>query len=90
MAPQQIDEALSELDYERIHKAMVATNWKWAFLSGEGMRTPSVPEIKKYARESLERFLQTGATYSSCGGFTCRRYPTDTVEICFELDSACL
>ena len=57
-----IDEIMDNFDFEKVHKAMTALDWKW----GKGI--PDVWELKKSAR----RLLKTSIEENTCigtGGF---------------------
>lgn len=58
----KVEEIMSHLDFFRIHRTMIALDWKWALIR-EGKYVndiPSLEEIKTTARECLERGHSTG------------------------------
>lgn len=49
-----IDEIMEEFNFARVHKAMVALDWKWAFIENK------IPSIESLRKES-ERLLRDAA-----------------------------
>jgi hypothetical protein len=45
----EIDEIMDEFDFERVHKVMVALNWKWQC----GDELPSIADLRRHARTLL-------------------------------------
>lgn len=90
-----IEKIVEEIDWKKIHKAMVCVDWTWATCGG----TPTVDELKQRAREQLEEVaiqaLCNKENYTlSCGGIetSARFYEDDdesgwTLECKFVLDS---
>jgi hypothetical protein len=65
MATEQemIDEIMDCFEFEKVHKTMVALDWKWVSCK----EVPELHEIKKAAREHLKRAIAEGTSWS--GGF---------------------
>jgi hypothetical protein len=70
----KIDEIMDRFDFDRVHKAMVALNWKWV---GAGTsEVPSKYDLKRQARRLLNGAYETmcqedsdGRGYLATGGF---------------------
>lgn len=86
-----IDLVIEKFDFYKVHKAMDATNWKWAGKIGE--EVPSIRNIIDTAKDLLEKVMEhyeeTGETTSwATGGFTA--YISDEeigLSFCFEESS---
>lgn len=59
-------EVLNYIDFDKIHKTMIALDWKWAAI---GNYIPTVDDIKNFLSDKIENVLKYKQTYSS-GGFT--------------------
>ena len=89
-----IEKIIREVNWNKIHKAMVCVDWIWAPYG----RTPTVDELKQRAREQFEEVaiqaLYNKGDYTlSCGGIetSARFYEEDdepgwTLEFKFVLD----
>lgn len=75
----KIDDIMDTFDFARVHKAMVALDWKWAFCDG----APEEYELRKFARKLLKDACIHGST--SCGGFTAI-YEPDYLSLKFILE----
>jgi hypothetical protein len=80
--------SMLEINFERIHKAMVALDWKW----GMPGKIPTVEELKSevYGRlDAVGNAAMDGKYHrSSCGGFVVEYdNKEETVSIIFELTS---
>lgn len=74
VAPQELDRRLTQIaeimdffDFDKVHKAMVALNWKWA-MAEDGV--PQIWELRKEARRLLYQVAFSNCEMVSCGGFT--------------------
>jgi len=73
---QQIEDIMAEVNFEKIHKTMVALDWKW---SKDTMRVPTVDEIKEEGLYLLNRAAELEVdtelpvSYASCGGLYARK-----------------
>lgn len=59
--------------WENVHKAMVATNWVWAFgrdKYGENKGTPDITTMKNFAFGLLKQAYDNGTGSVGSGGFT--------------------
>ena len=72
---------LSDTDFESIHKAMTALDWKWVSEVDGSESTPTVDELKSKAAEILgviveqhSRIPTTGYFIKGSGGFTGEYY----------------
>lgn len=79
-----IDEVMDWFDFDKVHKAMKALEWKWAgCLNG----VPEVPELRKKARELLKYCLEAPKdTYTGTGGFVAEKRG-DLLFLRFEVSS---
>lgn len=73
-------------DFERVHKAMEALNWKWSSADG----VPSIDELKEQAVDLLIRCFQHSEKnkedwIAATGGFEASSYYKEDGEIDFEL-----
>ena len=74
-----IEDILDHFDFEKVRKAMVALDWKWASVGD----VPSIADMRKTARTLLrycEEYVGDDAYYyTATGGFwACvRQYPGD-------------
>lgn len=73
----QIDEIMDYVDFGKIHKAMVALDWKW------GKYVPDEPEIRSAARRLLR---QCNTPYLGTGGLVVRRGEGEA-SLSFEVSS---
>ncbi len=64
---EQIDQIISHFDWGRVHKAMVALNWKWCSSSMENS-IPSIGELIVCATGLLND-VSPNDTYRATGGF---------------------
>jgi hypothetical protein len=64
----KIDYIIGKFNFERVHVAMTAVDWKWAKQSLVPTEVPSVARLKTTARHLLEVAYKEMTT-SSSGGF---------------------
>lgn len=65
---EQIDEIMDNFDFEKVHKMMMAVNWKWA--NKESLYSvPTVSELRTCARRLLYRTTDEGIYACGTGGF---------------------
>ena len=70
----EIDYIIGKFNFERVHVAMTAVDWKWAKQSLVPTAVPSVAWLKVTARHLLEVAYKERTT-SSSGGFLAEYYP---------------
>jgi len=58
----QINEIMDWFDFSRVHRTMIAVNWKWI------NEVPTEGEIRKKARELLKQLVQTKCIVVGTGG----------------------
>lgn len=69
-----VKKAISNFDFEKVHKAMVGTNWTWL----DKKEPPSVGELVLCAIDLLEKAHKMDIGYSvSTGGFTATKHHDD-------------
>lgn len=71
-----IDEVLRNFNFDSVHKAMVALDWKWAVpFSASEMEVPSLERIREQARDLLTQVWDDNEpdSLSSIGGFEAGR-----------------
>lgn len=98
-----LDEAIEnlheELDYDKIHKVMVALDWKWhtAIREGRALENPFNIPSNKLLKEEAARLLtlaindwnRNKSEYSvSCGGFSARISSAGSWKVSFEITEA--
>ena len=64
-----IDDIIDEFNFEKVHKAMTALDWKWAIpITGNDgtleLQVPSLSRLKKFARYLLINSIETGLCFS--------------------------
>lgn len=80
-----IDYILDNFDFEGVHKAMIALNWKWAGCGG----VPETPDLRKMARQLLKDSFEYGETNElGTGGFyTKYNKEQNTMSLSFQIDN---
>ena len=71
-----VAEVLADFDFDKVHKAMVAVEWKWGLEPG---RIPTRDELVACARGLLERIWDRGGE-ARLGGFVAGRWKEDAAE----------
>ena len=62
-----IDEILDEFDFEKVHRVMVALDWKWH----GSPDVPSIADLRRMARSLLQHVVESKGLHSvGTGGFT--------------------
>ena len=83
-----IESVVNELDFESIHKVMVALNWKWNFADKNHYvsRVPTIDDLKKHVILLTNDLLVKNLSETSCGGFTVKWYNNhhDTIRVSFK------
>lgn len=59
---EQVDETLDQFDFQRVHHAMKAMEWRWA--TKNGLVVPTLGEIRAEARRLLEYVADN--SYANC------------------------
>ena len=64
-----IDDIIDEFNFEKVHKAMTALDWKWAIpITGNDgtleLQVPSLSRLKKFARYLLIDSIETELCFS--------------------------
>ena len=79
-----INDIINEwFDFEKVHIAMTALDWKWAipptsFGDPIELQVPTVVKLKEFAHWALTRSIETG--YCSSGGLTAEYFPARPEE----------
>jgi hypothetical protein len=76
-------EIFENFDWERVHKAMIATNWVWSF-GKDNYGIPDVNTIKKHAYTYLKEAFEKQSQVST-GGFTAK-YEDGNLSLAFTLE----
>lgn len=68
----QVEVIMQDFDFENVHRIMKFLNWKWA--TSDGMKVPSIENMKKTAQELLDDVVEESAktpehNYIETGGF---------------------
>jgi hypothetical protein len=58
---------MSTFDFERVHEVMEKIGWRYS--QRDGMRVPTIKELKKDAEERLRGICERGSHVSESGGF---------------------
>ena len=85
---------IEEFDFEKVHHAMVATDWKWTTHNPNDSQETEIPSIQTLIK-TASRMLKDAAEIDggcSTGGFTVNRFKredgTDFLCLTFTLESA--
>ena len=78
-----IDDVIYKFDFEKVHIAMTALDWRWAIPPTSlgdpiELQVPTLVRLKEAAREQLIHSIETG--YCSSGGLTAEYFPARTEE----------
>jgi hypothetical protein len=73
-----LDEILDEFDFEKVHKAMVALNWKWV----DGV--PTIGDLRRTARELLNDLVRGELRGVGTGGL-CAYMENGLIGLRFEV-----
>tara|TARA_R110000868_G_scaffold182598_3_gene423576 strand:- start:2419 stop:2787 length:369 start_codon:yes stop_codon:yes gene_type:complete len=79
-----INDIIDEFNFEKVHIAMAALDWKWAIpptsLDDQiKLQVPTLVKLKEFARWQLIRSIETG--YCSSGGLKSEYFPAKPEEI---------
>jgi hypothetical protein len=75
----EIEKLIAEFDFDRVHKAMVAVDWKWGGTFGPPPAVPAKDALIATARDLLRQVSAKGAGSISTGGF-CAFYDAEHDE----------
>lgn len=85
-----IQRVLAGFDFEKVHKMMVAVDWKWSLGSGpDGFRVPGLEDLRSQAERLLYAAVRDSDTVSS-GGFKAAysvKYERASLSLVFEATS---
>ena len=78
-----IDDVIDEFDFEKVHIAMTALDWKWAIPPTSlgdpiELQVPTLVRLKEFARWQLIHSIETG--YCSFGGLKSEYFPVKAEE----------
>ena len=78
-----IDDVIDEFDFEKVHIAMTALDWKWAIPPTSlgdpiELQVPTLVRLKEFARWQLIHSIET--KYCSSGGLKSEYFPAKTEE----------
>jgi hypothetical protein len=77
------EDILENFDWERVHKMMIVSNWKWHSVGG----VPTVSELKKELKSAVERSYHSTGFVLEFGGFRVTKESDDhgmgTISIAF-------
>ena len=78
-----IDDVINEFDFEKVHIAMTALDWKWAIPATSldesiNLEVPTLVRLKEFARYRLIGCIKTGYCFS--GGLAAEYFPARTEE----------
>lgn len=75
---EMIDEVLDDFNFERVHCAMTAIDWKWQTTGGNGLAVPTIARLKARARILLHAAIKD--KYIATGGLHAQYHPADGTE----------
>jgi len=80
---EQVEEIMKSFNFEKVHKHMVATDWKWASTE---FAVPTLDAVKSHGRRLLlmSVFSPDSVTNNGSGGFTAYKLPWG-LRLAFEL-----
>lgn len=87
----QINGVMDRFDFDQVHRAMVALDWKWGIPREDGTRIMEVPDkarLRQCARQFLREAATMGTDYISSGGFVARLHSDGWLTLAFELEAA--
>lgn len=65
----EIEKLIAEFNFDRVHKAMVAVDWKWGGAFGPPPAVPTKDALISTARDLLRQVAEKGEGTISTGGF---------------------
>lgn len=74
-----VDKVIEKFNFDRVHQAMVALDWKWGNLPDNEFRVPTIDEIRATAYRLLCEAMRE-YTCISTGGFSAR-YDSKTKKL---------
>ena len=86
----EVWKVIEDFDFDKVHKAMVATGWKWTTHNPND----EIPSIQRLIRTCLGMLKDAadGGTGCSTGGFSVNRFKredgTDYLDLSFTIESA--
>lgn len=87
----QINAILDRFDFDRVHRAMVALDWRWHKTEEGPNCVPSRVDLRRAAREMLAwAASQKTGGYHGSGGFVARSYPDGDLCLTFEVEDVCV
>lgn len=75
---EMIDEVLDDFNFERVHCAMTAIDWKWQTTEGKGFAVPTIARLKARARILLRDAIKD--KYIATGGLHAQYHPANDTE----------
>ena len=84
---EQIKIILEDFDFKKVHKAMIAVDWKWKFQNGR--RIPSYQELEHNAKITLEKVASSKeeVVVFKLGGF-CASKENNILQLQFILEES--
>jgi len=78
-----IDDIIDEFNFEKVHKAMTALNWRWVIPANDHasplkLQVPNLVRLKEFARCRLIGSIKTGLCFS--GGLKAEYFPAKLEE----------
>lgn len=78
----QIDNILDWFNFDKVHRAMLALDWKWHSLPSP--KVPEIAELRQAARKML--FSCSPNSWNSCGGLKVTNHENGALELSFILE----
>jgi hypothetical protein len=82
----KIKHIIDAFNFQKVHDAMVALDWKWQHMSDildNTTRVPSIERMKKTAHHLLYKVATDKERYWATGGFHAMRYKSGHIELQF-------
>lgn len=82
----QIDYIIDHFNYEKVHKAMTAVEWKWLLPGKEESSIPEISDLRGTSRYLLSKVATSPERVWSSGGFIAERYEDGSLSLLFYID----
>lgn len=82
----QIARILGEFNFERVHRAMLAIDWRWYVHADRGFVVPSIERLRACATDLLRMVARESSV--GTGGFEAHCCAEGSLTLAFTLDSA--
>lgn len=84
---EMINDIMNDINFEDIHKAMLATDWKWAEDGGK-LEVPGLCRIIERAKWMLSQIMYGNRHFIASGGFEAELDEEGVLSLRFVLDQS--